>query len=398
VKEIKLMKKIIYQYIIIVLSIGLAACAGKEQQEVADSRVDENSSTVFLSDAQINTAGIAFGKIEQKQISGTIKSNGVLDVPPQQLVTISAPLGGFVKSTDLLQGSRVKKGQRIAVIENPAYIQLQQEYLEAKNELEVAKADYDRQVSLSHENVNAGKTLLQAKSVYLRWLAKKNAAEAKLSMINVDMASLDQGNISGTASLYSPINGYVTEVNVNIGKFVNPSDVLFEIVDTEQLHAELTVFEKDIPKLKIGQKVRFTLANETKERMATVYLIGRQITSDRSIRIHCHIDQEDKELLPGMYLKANVEAGGLSVPVLPDEAIIGYQGAKYIFIQTSDQKSSQAKPQAQGKYFEMIPIVTGDSELGFTGITLPENVNEQTPIVVKGAYAIMAMMKNTEEE
>ena len=307
------MKFLKYKFIPLVAASLLLACGKSDQPTAIEEHHDEQENTIALTEAQMKNAGVEIGKIERKQISGTIKVNGVLDVPPQQLISVSVPLGGFLKSTTLLQGSKVKKGQLIAVIENPDYIQIQQDYLEAKNQFEFSKADYERQQELSKENVNAQKTVQQAKSTYQTWLAKMNGLMAKLKMINVDFISLDAGNITSTGNVYSPISGYVTEVNVNIGKFVNPSDVLFEIVDTEHLHAELTVFEKDVPKLKIGQKIRFTLANENKERLATVYLIGRKIGADRSIRIHCHIDTEDKELLPGMYLKAIVEAGDIDV-------------------------------------------------------------------------------------
>jgi cobalt-zinc-cadmium efflux system membrane fusion protein len=172
-------------------------------------------------------------------------------------------------------------------------------------------------------------------------------------------------------------------------------------VDTEHLHAELIIFEKDVRKIKIGQKVRFTLANETKDRMATVYLIGREISVDRTIRIHCHIDNEDTELLPGMYLKANVEAGGAIVAALPDESIIDFQGKKYIFV-LADEKglnegSQKAETGDEGQHFTMMEIQTGNSELGYTEISIPEGFDENTMVVIKGAYSILSKIKNSEE-
>lgn len=395
----------------VILSV-LFSCNSKEETVQTEEHHDEESNTVELTEAQMKTAGIALGKIEPRQISGTIKVNGVLDVPPQQLVSISVPLGGFLKSTTMLQGSRVQKGQLIAVIENPEYIQLQQDYLEAVNQFEFSKADYERQQELAKENVNAQKTLQQAKSTYQSWLAKRNGLMAKLKLIHVDLDEVEKGNITSTGNVYSPISGYVTEVNVNIGKFVAPSDVLFEIVDTEHLHAELTVFEKDVLKLRIGQKVRFTLANESEERMATVYLIGREISADRSVRIHCHIDKEDKELLPGMYLKANVEIGGAKVPALPNEAVIDYQGKKYIFIPVAGEEHEHAAKEKhtkgegneaeheheEGTHFSMVEVQAGNSELGFTEIALPDTIDQNTDVVVKGAYSILSKIKNSEEE
>ncbi|MBZ0244596.1 MAG: efflux RND transporter periplasmic adaptor subunit, partial [Cyclobacteriaceae bacterium] len=339
-----------------------------------------------------NTAGINFGQIEEKQISGTIKVNGLLDVPPQQLANVSVPLGGFLKNSELLQGTRVKKGHRIATIENIEFVQLQQDYLEARNQLEYAKADFERQQELAKENVNAKKTLQFAKANYYNWQAKSKGFQEKLKMLNINFGALEAGNISSSIPIYAPISGYVTEVNVNIGKYVNPSDVLFEIVDTNHLHAELIVFEKDVPKLKIGQKVRFTLANESTERMATIFLIGRKISTNRTIRIHCHIDKEDTQLLPGMYLKALVEAGGALVQALPDEAIIDYQGKKYIFVNTNGNAPNE------GYQFRMIEIEVGSSELGYTEVMLPDDYEKDLKVVTKGAYAILSMMKNSEEE
>jgi len=386
--------------LILLVSVALFSCNTAKKEE-AEEHHEEEENAVELTEAQIKTAGVAFGKVEMKQISGTIKVNGVLDVPPQQLVSVSVPLGGFLKSTELLQGMHVKKGQLIATIENTEYIQLQQDYLEATNQLEFSKADYERQKELARENVNAAKTLQQAKSTFLTWMAKKNGFEAKLKLLNINLAELETGRITSTIRIYAPISGYVTEVNVNIGKFVSPTDVLFEIVDTEHLHAELTVFEKDIPKIKIGQKIRFTLANETEERMAKVYLIGREITSDRTVRIHCHIDKEDTDLLPGMYLKAVVETSGASVPALPDEAVVDYQGKKYVFVLGRDDHKEVAEEgeehQKEGTHFQIVEVQVGVSELGYTEVNLPEGI-DTTTVVTKGAYAVLSKLKNSEEE
>lgn len=390
------------------LALLIFSCGNEATEEVGtEEHHEEVENIVELSQAQIKTAGIAMGSIEKKQISGTIRVNGVLDVPPQQLVTVSAPLGGFLRSTPLLEGSKVKKGQVIATIENLDFIQMQQDYLEAKGNYEFSRADYERQQSLARENVNSEKTLQQSKANFLSWQAKYSGLKEKLDVLNINTASVEEGKIRSTINLYSPIAGYVTEVNVNIGKFVDPTDVLFEIVDTEHLHAELIVFEKDVRKLKIGQKVRFTLANETKDRMATIYLIGREISEDRTVQIHCHIDEEDRELLPGMYLNAIVETGGAQVPALPNEAIVDYQGKKYIFVSSEHQGEGDNQTEAsveveehdKGEHFEMMEIEVGNSELGYTEVLSPDIVNRvDLQLVVTGAYALLSTMKNSEEE
>jgi len=222
-------------------------------------------------------------------------------------------------------------------------------------------------------------------------MAKVSGLRSKLALLGINTSQVESGNFQNSITLYAPISGYVTQVNVNIGMFVNPTDVMFKIVDTEHLHAELTVFEKDVPKLKIGQKVRFTLANETTERIATVYLIGREIREDRTVRIHCHLDKEDMELLPGMYLKAYVEAGTQSVAALPDKAIVNFEGNDYIFINVpSDEKGTH--------HFKMVQVVKGVSELNYTEVQLPKDISPESSIVINGAYDILSKMKNSEED
>ncbi len=376
---------------ILLLSLVFVACNNKTGETKQDEHQHEATDTVVLTDEQFKVANVTFGNIEMKALSGTIKVNGMLDVPPQNLVSVSAPMGGVLKSTELLQGLKVKKGEVIAVIQNADFIQIQQDYVDSKSQLEFLEAEYKRQEELSKENVNSQKVLLQAKTQYQSMMAKVSGLRSKLALLGISTSQVESGNFQNSITLYAPISGYVTQVNVNIGMFVNPTDVMFKIVDTEHLHAELTVFEKDVPKLKIGQKVRFTLANETTERTATVYLIGREIMQDRTVRIHCHLDKEDMELLPGMYLKAYVESGTENLAAVADKAIVNFEGKDYIFVNIpSDEKGTH--------HFQLVAVVKGVSELGYTEIHLPKDVSNESSIVVNGAYDILAKMKNSEED
>lgn len=370
------------------LFIGAVAgsCSEKKEVNVEQDRHKVPTNVVELTPEQAKVINVETGKMELKDLSGAIKVNGMLDVPPQNLVSISAPMGGFVKSTELLQGMRVAKGETIVVMQHPDYIQMQQDFLETKSQLEYLDAEYKRQQDLAKDNVNSTKTLQQAKAQYEGMLARNAGLKAKLALIGINADKLNSQNIQNTISIISPINGYVTAVNVNIGMYVNPTDIMFKIVDTEHLHAELTVFEKDVPKIRLGQKVRFTLANETTERIATVYLIGREISSDRTVRIHCHLDKEDLDLLPGMYLKAYVEAGTRKVPAVPDKAVVSYEGKDYVFVVEKNLR------------YRMVEIKKGISELGYTEIESGDGINDATELVLNGAYDILAKSKNSEEE
>ncbi len=386
------MKSIYKLLSMLVIALIIQSCnqTPEKKEEVAVEENDHGNEAA-LTPEQFKTAQIELGSIEMKALSGTIKVNGMLDLPPQSLVSISTPFEGIVKSTEMLQGMKVKKGQTVVVLQHPDFVQIQQDYLDYSSSLEYLKLEYERQQELSAENVNAKKTVQKAKSEYQSMLARVRGLKVKLKLMNVNIISLEKGNIQSTLTLYSPINGYVTKVNTNIGATATPADILFEIADTEHLHAELTVFEKDVPKLKIGQKVRFTLANENKERMATVYLIGREISKERTVNIHCHLDQEDAQLLPGMYLQALVENGSQKVAALPEKAIVEFEGSKYIFIEGSEKDKEL-------RHFEMIEIIAGVTELGFTQVSAVNKIDlTKERIVLNGAYDLLSKIKNSEE-
>lgn len=405
-------QKIFSSIIILALSTLLfSACSSKGNTEAApeekktEETKPEDAGKVDLSEEQFKTVNVQYGTVEEKNLSSVILASGVLDVPPQQLITISSPYGGTLKNTELLQGKPVTKGEVIAVLENPEFIQLQQDYLDYKSQLVYLKEELDRQQELAKENVNAKKTLQKAGSEYNSMMARVQGLRSKLQLININPDKINPNNISGKANIHAPISGYVTKVLVNIGKFVNANQELFEIVDTRHLHAELTIFEKDVPKLKIGQKIRFVLNNETKERFAEVYLIGREISTDRTVRVHGHLLQEDKNLLPGMYLKAIVETGVTTTTALPDKAIVQAAGKSYIFI-ASEEMKDEKKP-AEGEKnavtekhiaFKRIEISTGVSENGYTEIILPEGFERKSKVVINGAYDLLSKMNNVEED
>ncbi len=400
-------QKIFSSFIILSLTaILFSACSSKEktQTEAAEKKT-EDANNVELTEEQFKTVNIQYSTIEEKNLSSVIRASGMLDVPPQQLITISSPYGGTLKNTELLQGMPVTKGEIIAILENPEFIQLQQDYLDYKSQLAYLKEELDRQQELAKENVNAKKTLQKAGSEYNSMMARVQGLKSKLQLININPDKINPDNISGKANLYAPISGYVTKVMVNIGKFVDANQELFEIVDTRHLHAELTIFEKDVPKIKIGQSIRFILNNETKERFAEVHLIGREISAERTVRVHGHLLQEDKNLLPGMYLKAIVETGVATTTALPDKAIVQSAGKSYIFI-AADEMNEEKKPGAADNSkttekhiaFKRIEVTTGVSENGYTEVILPEGFDRTSKIVINGAYDLLSKMNNVEEE
>ena len=369
-----------------ILILGLLlSCSKRETVEVPEPQ-SPLPDLVTLTDEQIKNAGIITGAYSEENISATIEASGRLEAPPQNIVTISAPFPGFIKSMDLLQGMKVNKGQVVIQLQHPDYIVIQENYHQQKSELEFLEAEYNRQQELAKDNINAQKTVQSAKSNYEIAKGKADGLKARLNLMNLDLAKVEKGEFTSIMNIYAPFNGFVTEVNVNLGQFVNPNDVILKIVDNRHLHAELRVFEKDIFRIKPGQTISFVLNGDTEIRKASVYLIGKEITADRTITIHGHLEKEDPDLLPGMFLTAEIETKPEKSVVVPEDAIVSFEGDSFVFM-------------VQGKnQFKMIKVETGISRSEKTEVKFPENVNARTPLVLKGAYSLLSVLKNTESE
>jgi len=347
---------------------------------------------VELNADQFKMAEVKMGSIEFRSLSDLIKINGLISAPPQNIATVSTPMGGFIKSTALMQGSPIQKDQVLAMVENPEFIDLQQNYLESRNQLEYIEADYNRQKDLYKDNISSAKNFQQVTSEYKVLKGKVNALGQKLELIGINPSALSENNIHRAIAVKSPISGFVKQVNVNIGKYVSPTDVLFEIVNTSKLTVELTVFEKDIHEISIGQHLRFGLSDEGKDQyVAVIYQVGKVLQSDKTIKVYATITNPSARLIPGIYITASVETQNNSMTALPSEAIIQFDEKDYIFVY---DRVKQEKGKTVTEY-KMIQVKRGESDNGYTGVVLPAGFDiKKAKVVIKGAYNLMAAKKN----
>ena len=370
--------------IVLPLLLVFTSCNDQKEAEQVTSQVTDT--VVTLTDAQVSNAKIETGVMEQKQLSSILKINGRIDVPPQNMVSVSVPLGGYLKSTKLLPGMHINKNETIAVIEDNQYIQLQQDYLTAKAQFGFHESEYNRQRELNESKASSDKVFEQAKSTYQTQKILIKSLEEKLKLIHINPKNLNENNISKSINIYSPIDGFVSRVNVNIGKYVTPGEVLFELVNPADIHLNLRIFEKDLNHIAIGQKVvSYTNNNPEKKYNGDVILISKDVAADGTTEVHCHFDNYDKSLFPGMYMNAELELKNQLRNVLPDEAIVRFEGKEYIFENIGKNR------------FEMTEVAPGESENGFTEIVSPTDWDGKR-VVTKGAYTLLMSLKNKEEE
>lgn len=349
---------------------------------------------IELNKAQFKQAAIEFGTIERRMLAAAISVNGVIDVPPKSNVSINIPYGGFVKRIDVLPGSELEKGALVAVIENPEFIQFQQDYLEAVANQQYLKNEFDRQKELFDEKVASAKTFQEAQRNFLINEARIKTIKAKLQLIGYNLREIEKGNVSSSVNIYTPVSGAVRAVFTNVGKFIQPQDVLMEITNAEDLHVELTVYESDLPKVKKGQRILFTVSNSPdRYREAEVFLVGKAVREDRSVTVHGHLLKPAEDILPGMFISAKIETSAYEAFAVPEEAIVRFNSKHFLFAFDGMESDSMY-------VFKMLEVTLGNSEDGFTQISLSDSTTELSRIklVTKGAYTLLAKAKNTEEE
>jgi cobalt-zinc-cadmium efflux system membrane fusion protein len=363
----------------------MSACGGAKNENKETPHV-KRVNRVTLVESQFKNAKIGLTTLSSKSIPAMLKLHGKIDVPPQNMVSISVPLGGYLRSTALLPGMHVNKGQVIATMEDQQYIQIQQDYLTAMNQLDLLRKEYERQKELNQSKAVSDKVYQQAESAYRGQQVMVNAYREKLKLININPGPLRAASISRSIPVFSPIDGYVSSVKANVGKYVSPSDVLFELVNPADIHLNLTVYEKDIESLYIGQQVwAFTNNDTSKKHACEIILIGKDLSSERSMEVHCHFKNYDKLLLPGMYMNAEIELNSTVANVLPDDAVVRYEGKYYVFVE-------------KGLYaYEMMEVSVGKISQGYVEVFSPE-ISAADKIVSAGAYTLLMSLKNKSDE
>lgn len=368
-----------------IISLFIASCSNQKNSS-EENKTEAPENVVQLTDAEIKTAGIQIGKPTKGITSSFLKVNGLIDVPPQNIVSVSFPVGGYLLSTKLLPGMKISKGQVLAEMQDQSLIQMQQDFLVAKAKVNFLQKEYDRQKLLNATKTSSDKVFEQTESEFQTQKVLMNALREKLRMVHIEGSSLNENNIRRSVMIYSPISGYVSTVHVNIGKYVNPSDVLFELINPGDLHLAVKVFEKDIPYIQVGQKLKVNLVNSPEKTFdAQIALVSKNLDDDRSALVHCHFLNATDELLPGMFANAAIEIKNRQGIIVPEEAVVRWGDQNYIFIQKVNLK------------FEMIPVEIGNPVNGNIDIKSSALDLMRQTLIIKNAYAVLMKMENKSE-
>lgn len=371
-----------YKIVILSLVFILFSCGEKSKSttKTESENKDMMDERIQVTQAQFEQGKMTLGTLEEKPFPKIISVNGMIDVPPENRAVVNASMGGYIKTTPLLIGDKVRKGQVLVTIENPAFVRLQQEYMEVYEQLTYLKAEYERQKTMTEENITSQKSYLKAESDYKTAVAKHTGLGKQLRMLNISPSSVEKGTIRTVATIYAPISGSITKVNVNKGTYVSPATSILEIIDNDHIHLELSVFEKDIMKLKKGQEIDFKIPEVSEDNFkANVHLVGTVIEESRTIKVHGHLENESgNNFLTGMFVEASIVTDSNLVKALPNEAIVVIDEIPYILV--LDKKDGDTY------YFNQKEVDLKDSHDGYTMIVNVNAIKETDQILTKGAF------------
>ncbi|BFM45419.1 efflux RND transporter periplasmic adaptor subunit [Flavobacterium sp. CFS9] len=366
---------------IIFLFLCLVSCQS-DKKEQQSTKVLTPGNSIQLSDAQIKNAKLVAGYPEERTVKGILQLQGTVTVPPKSVVTVSIPLGGYIKKTDLMAGMHVRKGQVLAVVEDMQYIQLQQDYLTAKEKFQLAQSEFNRQKELNAKKASSDKlfeqtaTEMQTQHIYMSSLAQK------LRLLGINVKTLSASTISKTVAIHSPINGLVAKINVNVGKYISPTDMLFELIEMSDIVLTMNVFEKDIQLLSVGQTVTaFTNANPSKKYKARIAYINQSLNDDRAAEVICKVNQYESSLIPGLFINAEAEFNNEKAITVPEDAVVRWQGKFFVFSVSTNG------------IYKMVPVETGSSADGYRQIK-SSIIDESSKIVIKNAYTLLMSFMN----
>lgn len=372
---------------ILLLSLSISGCEETKTANNTPEKLEESEphqTAITISKDQFEGENMVLGKLETQKFPTLVNVTGTIDVPPQNKAIVSSFTGGYVKRTPLLVGDKVKKGQALITLENPEFVQLQQEYLEVAEQLTYLKSEFERQKKLLAEQISSEKNFLKAQSTYKQNLAMYNGLRKKLQMLNISPNKVEQGILVSQVTIYAPISGSITKVNVNKGMYVSPADEIMEIINTDHIHLELSVFEKDILKIKKDQQIRFTIPEASPTYFeAAVYLVGTSIETDsRTVKVHGHLHHDENyNFAIGMFVEANIIIKERNQLAIPNEGVLTMDEKQYVLAVSSHND--------QHLVLEAKEVKAGDSYNGYTAITDMGNLKKNDQLVVRGGFNIL---------
>ncbi|PHQ29413.1 efflux RND transporter periplasmic adaptor subunit [Leeuwenhoekiella nanhaiensis] len=385
---------------LLVMLLGLTSCGDSKSESAENNEgnsVTEEAQTegeaeeVMLTAKQFDALQMEIDTLQMRNMSGYVEANGQLEVPPQNEASITTVVGANVVSIEVIEGDKVNKGQTVAYLSHPNIIQKQTDYLNAYSNSQFLKKEFERQKTLYDAGVGSGANFQKAEAEYQASRSMAKGLEAQLQQLNVSASGVRNGTIYQRVALRSPIEGFVQKVEVKTGQYVEPQTDLMEIVDTHHVHADLMVFEKDVYKVKEGQKVTFNVQSiPGKELTAEIYSVGKTFEQNpKAIHVHAEIENKEGNLIPGMYIQGRIQTDNSKTLAIPESAIAA-DGNRFLVFSVVKEGDDWS--------FTPNEVTKGAQDGEWIPIDFLTEQKSNVKYALNNAYYLMAEMKKGEAE
>lgn len=398
--------KLYYSLITVVALLLFAACdhGHKHNEEDSHSHGDKGANTdphaneghseeVHLNTTKFNAIKMEMGPLTKRNITDYIETNGELRVAPQDEASITAIIGANVQQITVIEGDAVKKGQVLAWLSHPSLLQLQTDYVTSWNRLQYLKEEYSRQEQLYQENVASGKTFQKTKAEFNTVKAQVSATRFTLKQLGLNPQQLEQNKLYHRIPVKSPLTGYVRHVYIKLSQFVQPQTVMFDVVNIDHIHADLMVFEKDMYKVKVGQKVRLHMeSHPDKGAIAEIFNVGKTFEENpKALHLHAEIENKEGLLLPGMFVRGKILLEKADNYALPSNAVVREGDKTYIWSVSKEVENGEEE-----WHFSPIEVKTGEENERWVEIFPLDIWPKDKMVAYNNAYTLMAELKKGE--
>ena len=360
--------------ILIAAATMVAGCSDSTDKEEESNSVH----LIQISHEQFKAEQMQLGNAVMHPFTQVFKTNGIVTASPQSKAYVYSYISGIIKSISVNLGSYVRKGQELCTIESKEFISIQQQYLESLAKFKATESDYQRVKSLYNEKISSQKAFLAIESEYKMLIAKIKALKAELKILNVNLKNLEDGNFETYLPVLSPIEGYITLQNCNLGQFVDSQKLLMKIIDNRNLQLHFFVYQETVSKLQTGQMLDiFSPDNSENIYTGKITSIGKSIDPEtKSIKCIAELKDNLRQVfITGMYFQVEVIIDTLNAKAIPSEAIFKTGNKYYVLVKEKQDNNSL--------FFRKEEVKTGVVSSGFTQIIGDESLND---VLIKGTY------------
>ena len=358
--------------IILTLYIIFTSCKSSPEGSSQNMQAEEKSADrISLNLQQLSNLQLTTTTLSNRQINSKIKLNGKILALPQNILSVHAPITSTIQSIKVIPGMNVKKNQLLMVLTDPSLIQLQEDFLRAKNSFILKKSEYERQKEMSSAQATSIKNLQNAESDWKEISIILESLTLRVRMLGLVPQQIEDHGIQSSIEVRSKVAGTITQILVNSGSRVNPDQKLLEIQSLDDLKLVLKIFERDINDIQKGTEfIGYSNISKDQSYQCKIESVVPQVNTESYLEVYASIISGKQKIIPGMYIQAELPVKSVLSDAFPEECILNFEGGDFVFVALSDQD------------FKLQPVQISQKSESWVGIRKDDSINQYK--IVKG--------------